>query len=80
MNDAIEAIPTRTQFVEQLFDFSVAGDVTRKHELAAKFEREIEHAVLDALTLVGKGESCALTLHHLGDAIGDRAIAEHSGD
>ena len=80
MDDAVKTIPVLLEFGEQGIDFTVAGHVARQHQFTVELGSQFDHAILYPLALIAEGKLCTLATHGPGDAIGNGAAAEQSGD
>src|SRR5690606_18160660 len=75
----VQRIPVLAEARGQRFDFLIAGDVQRQHDVRAEFPGELLDARLELVADVGEREFRALTAHRLGDAPRDRTVGRESG-
>jgi hypothetical protein len=54
--------------------------VEREQQRTVELRCELGDTLLEAFVLEGEGEFSALAMHRLGDAVGDRAIAQQARD
>ena len=80
VDDAIEAIPRFSKLRKQCGNLLVAGDIAGKDQVRAKFRRHFFHPFAHAFTLVGKRQFRSFAMHGLGDAVGNRTVAQQAGD
>jgi hypothetical protein len=79
VDDAVQPVPALAESREQRLDLLVAGHVARIDRIRAELGGESQHTVFHRLALVGEGELRAFAPHGLGDAVRDRAAAQHAG-
>ena len=75
--------PARTRLAEvaeHRFDLVVPCDVAIERQPGVEFLGEITRAFLEALADVAEGQLRAFAAAGAGNAIGDRAVGEHSSD
>src|SRR6185295_3031015 len=80
VHQPIQAVPAFADLGIELLNLLVARYVAWKDEIAAELGRERYHTVVDAFALISEGQGSTFALHRLGDAVGDRAIAQHAGN
>ena len=80
MNHDVEAVPVLPERSEGLVDLTVVFDVQRHRDLRVKLSSDALNAPTKSLRLVAERELCALCVHRLGDAVGDRAITRNASD
>src|SRR5690606_28932780 len=82
VHDAVQAVPPLAQFLEDLGDVLVVGDVAGEAQVGAGAPAggEIFHAALELVVLVGESELGTFAVHGRGDACGDRQLAGDTDD
>ena len=80
VDDAIQTIPGLLQCGKHCGNFFVVADIAGEDQIRAKFRRHFLHPLAHAFTLVRKRQLCTFSMHCFGNAIGNRAIAQHAGN
>ena len=80
MHQPVETVPLLAELLEEAGDLRVVLHVERVDQAAAEVGGELGDAVLEAVVLIGEGELGAFAVHGLGDAVGNRTVAEQTGD
>ncbi len=82
MHDAIQSIPVLAEALEQGGNFFVAADIAGEQQcgIAGEFVDQTQYAVLHLLALICEGQFSALAVAAFGDAVGNRTVAEQTGD
>ncbi len=68
------------QALKNPFNLGIAGDITGQDDLGVAFSGKFFDPALKAISLIGEGEFSPLTMHGLGNAPGDGAVAGDAGD
>ena len=80
MHKAVKPGPMRLQVIEHLRDLLVATYVAVKNQLGIKVSGKFGDALFKPFTHVTECQLCSLCAAGFGDAVGDRAVRENSGD
>ncbi len=80
VHEDVETIPVLAEIGEQRFDLRVARDVAGQHDIRAESLGGFVDARLELVVDVGERELRAFAMHRVGDAPGDRAVADDARD
>ena len=80
MDKAIKLRPSLSQILKKGGNLFIAANVAVKNQFGIEFFSEIDNAVFEALTNVGKGQFSPFAVACLGNTIGNRAVREKPGN
>ena len=80
MNDNVDVVPVLAQFLEDIFDFFIAGDIAGEGQLAAPLLGEFLNPGLKFFVLVGESQFGAFAGKCLGDAVSNGQFAGYAND
>ena len=80
VDQAVQAVQLRADRIHQRGDLGVVRDVAREYPVRPALRREVRHAVLEPVALVGEGQFRALGATAPGDPVGDRTIGQQAQD
>ena len=80
VHQTVESVPALRKTGEEPVDLLVDCDVAGKDDVAAELGGHLRDALLEAVALIGERERCAFAAAGARDAVGDRTVAEETGD
>src|SRR5699024_4631856 len=80
VNQDVEAAQRLTRAPNETLDVLVVADVALEDGVRVELTGHLPRPPGELFALVAEGEACALAVHGLGNAPGDRAFAGEAGD
>ena len=80
MNDNVDIVPVLAQFLEDIFNLFIAGDIAGEGQLAAPLLGEFLNTWLELFVLVGESQFSAFAGKCLGDAVSNGQFAGYAND